>query len=47
MKEFKVDVTPTIKRLELISKKRLVGLLTGEFKSVFRGRGLEFWRNRL
>ncbi len=42
MKEIKVDVKPVLKRLELISKKRLVGLLTGEFKSVFRGRGLEF-----
>ncbi|HII72630.1 TPA: DUF58 domain-containing protein [Candidatus Woesearchaeota archaeon] len=42
MKEFKVNVAPMIKRLELISKKRLAGFLTGEFKSVFRGRGLEF-----
>ncbi len=42
MKEFKVNVAPLISRLELISKKRLTGFLSGEFKSILRGRGLEF-----
>ncbi len=42
MKEFKVDVTPTLKRLEVISKKGISGMLSGEFRSVLKGRGLEF-----
>lgn len=42
MKEFKVDVTPLIKRMEVVSKKGISGFLSGEFRSVFKGRGLEF-----
>lgn len=42
MKEFKVNVTPMIKRLEVISRKGISGMLSGEFRSVFKGRGLEF-----
>ncbi len=42
MKEFKVDVSPMIKRMEVISKKGISGFLAGEFRSVFKGRGLEF-----
>jgi uncharacterized protein (DUF58 family) len=42
MKEFKVDVNPLIKKLELVSRKGISGFLSGEFRSVFKGRGLEF-----
>ncbi|MBW2971584.1 DUF58 domain-containing protein [Candidatus Woesearchaeota archaeon] len=42
MKEFKVDVNPLIKKLEIVSKKGISGFLSGEFRSVFKGRGLEF-----
>jgi uncharacterized protein (DUF58 family) len=42
MKEFKVDVTPMLKRLEVVSKKGISGFLSGEFRSIFKGRGLEF-----
>jgi uncharacterized protein (DUF58 family) len=42
MKEFKVDVTPLMKKLELVSRKGISGFLSGEFRSVFKGRGLEF-----
>ncbi|MFC1741679.1 DUF58 domain-containing protein [Nanoarchaeota archaeon] len=42
MKEFNVDVTPLIKKLEIFSKKGISGYLAGELRSVFKGRGLEF-----
>ena len=42
MKEFKVNVTPMIKRLEVISRKGISGALSGEFRSILKGRGLEF-----
>lgn len=42
MKEFKVDVTPMLKRLEVVSKKGISGVLAGEFRSILKGRGLEF-----
>jgi uncharacterized protein (DUF58 family) len=42
MKEFKVNVTPMIKKLELVSRKGISGFLSGEFRSVFKGSGLEF-----
>jgi len=42
MKEFKVDVNPMLKKLELVSKKGISGFLSGEFRSVFKGSGLEF-----
>ena len=42
MKEFKVNVNPMIKKLELISKKGISGFLSGEFRSAFKGSGLEF-----
>ncbi|MBW2964464.1 DUF58 domain-containing protein [Candidatus Woesearchaeota archaeon] len=42
MKEFKVNVNPLIKKLELVSKKGISGYMSGEFRSVFKGRGLEF-----
>jgi uncharacterized protein (DUF58 family) len=42
MKEFKVDVNPMIKKLEIVSKKGISGFLSGEFRSVLKGRGLEF-----
>ncbi|MBU2561658.1 MAG: DUF58 domain-containing protein [Nanoarchaeota archaeon] len=42
MKEFKVDVNPLIKKLEIVSKKGISGFLSGEFRSVLKGRGLEF-----
>ena len=42
MKELKVDFRPMIKRLEATSRKGLFGETTGEYKSVFKGRGFEF-----
>jgi len=42
MKEFKVNVNPLIKKLEIFSKKGISGFLSGEFRSIFKGRGLEF-----
>ena len=42
MKEFKVDVNPMIKKLEIVSRKGISGFLSGEFRSVLKGRGLEF-----
>ncbi len=42
MKEFKVNVAPMIKKLEIVSKKGISGTLSGEFRSAFKGRGLEF-----
>ncbi len=42
MKELKVDFRPLIKRLEATSKKGLFGETTGEYRSVFKGRGFEF-----
>ncbi len=42
MKQFKVDVSPALKRLEVLSKKRISGVLSGEFRSILKGRGLEF-----
>ncbi len=42
MKEFKVNTTPTLKRLEVVSKKGISGFLAGEFRSILKGRGLEF-----
>jgi len=42
MKNFKVNVTPTLKRLEVISKRGISGMLAGEFRSILKGRGLEF-----
>jgi len=42
MKEFKVNVTPLMKKLEIVSRKGISGFLSGEFRSAFKGRGLEF-----
>lgn len=42
MKEFKVNVTPMLKKLELVSKKHIAGSLSGEFISLVKGSGLEF-----
>jgi uncharacterized protein (DUF58 family) len=42
MKEFKVNVTPLIKKLEIFSRKGISGFLSGEYRSIFKGRGLEF-----
>ena len=42
MKEFKVNTTPMLKRLEVVSKKGISGFLAGEFRSILKGRGLEF-----
>ncbi|MFH1669356.1 MAG: DUF58 domain-containing protein [Candidatus Woesearchaeota archaeon] len=42
MKEFKVNVAPLIKKLELVSKKGISGELSGEFTSIVKGAGLEF-----
>ncbi len=42
MKEFKVNLKPLIKKLEIQTKRGIYGGLTGGYRSVFRGRGLEF-----
>ncbi|HLD19193.1 MAG TPA: DUF58 domain-containing protein [Candidatus Nanoarchaeia archaeon] len=42
MKEIKVDFRPMIKRLEATSRRGLFGENTGEYRSVFKGRGFEF-----
>lgn len=42
MKEIKIDTKPLIKKLELVSKKRKVGVLSGEYVSRLKSRGLEF-----
>lgn len=42
MKEFDVDVSPLIKKLNVISKKGISGMLTGELRSLFKGSGMEF-----
>lgn len=46
MKEFKVDLKPLIKKLEVHTKKGIYGWMTGIYRSAFRGRGLEFDRFR-
>lgn len=42
MKEIKLDLTPLIKKLEIFTKRGAMGEFSGEYKSVFKGRGLEF-----
>ncbi|NQU78358.1 DUF58 domain-containing protein [Candidatus Woesearchaeota archaeon] len=42
MKEFKVNIAPAIKDLDLVSKKSISGWLSGDFRSILKGTGLEF-----
>ncbi|MBS3119563.1 DUF58 domain-containing protein [Candidatus Woesearchaeota archaeon] len=42
MKELNVNFTPLIKKLEMSSRRGMFGHLTGEYRSAFKGRGLEF-----
>ena len=42
MKEIKLELRPLIKRLEIFTKRGAMGQFTGEYKSMFKGRGLEF-----
>ncbi len=42
MEELKLNLKPLIKRLEASTKKGMVGLLTGSYKSTFKGKGLDF-----
>lgn len=42
MKELKLDLKPKIRRLELFTRKGITGALTGAYRTVFRGKGLEF-----
>ncbi len=42
MKEIKLDLKPLIKKLDIFTKKGAMGEFTGEYKSIFKGRGLEF-----
>ncbi|MDD5086880.1 MAG: DUF58 domain-containing protein, partial [Candidatus Nanoarchaeia archaeon] len=42
MEELNLNLKPLIKRLEVYTKKGLVGVLTGSYKSTFKGKGLDF-----
>lgn len=42
MEELNLNLKPLIKRLEVTSKRGMTGVLTGSYKSSFRGKGLEF-----
>ncbi len=42
MKEIKLELKPLIKKLEIFTKRGAMGEFSGEYKSVFKGRGLEF-----
>jgi len=46
MKSINVDLTPKIKRLELPTKKPTATSFTGGYRSVFKGKGMEFDRYR-
>ncbi len=42
MEELKLNLKPLIKRLEVSTKKGFTGILTGSYKSMFKGKGLDF-----
>ncbi len=42
MKEIKLNLKPLIKKLEVFTRKKAFGEFAGEYRSVFKGRGLEF-----
>ena len=42
MEELKLNLKPLIKRLEVSTKKGFTGILTGSYKSTFKGKGLDF-----
>lgn len=42
MEELKIDVTETIKKLEIATKNMVTTKIMGNYMSVFKGRGLEF-----
>jgi len=42
MRELKVDLTKGIKQLEIITKGMVTTKMVGQYKSVFKGKGLEF-----
>ena len=42
MIDLKLNLRPLIKKLEVVTKKNVFGDFTGEYKSVFKGHGLEF-----
>lgn len=42
MEELKLNLKPLIKRLEIFTKKGYIGILTGSYKSTFKGKGLDF-----
>jgi len=42
MEELKLNLKPLIKRLEVYTKKGFTGILTGSYKSTFKGKGLDF-----
>ena len=41
-KKLRIDISKDIKKLELITKKVVTGGISGQYRSAFRGRGLEF-----
>jgi uncharacterized protein (DUF58 family) len=42
MKELNLNLKPLIKRLEMHTKKGVVGILSGSYRSRFKGKGLDF-----
>jgi uncharacterized protein (DUF58 family) len=42
MEELNINLKPLISRLEIYTKKGLVGMLTGSYKSTFKGKGFDF-----
>ncbi|NIA03725.1 MAG: DUF58 domain-containing protein [Nitrospiraceae bacterium] len=40
--ELHLNLTPMLKKLEIVTKKNLASALTGGYKSVFKGKGLDF-----
>lgn len=42
MKELKLNLKPLIKKLDVVTKRNVLGEFAGEYRSVFKGRGLEF-----
>jgi hypothetical protein len=42
MKEIKIDIKPLIRKLKIISKKQKTGILSGEYVTKLKSRGLEF-----
>ena len=42
MEKLKVDVGKIVKKLEIVTKELITSKVIGGYKSIFKGRGLEF-----